>query len=97
MEVVHATGRLVQQSLNLIDREEKRLEKFDKLKTYAEPSHILKLGFSISRFRGEALKDSSSLSPGDLIETELNKGKIKSKVTDIEKKLYIRKSKKRTG
>ncbi len=92
MEVVHATGRLKQQSLILIDREEKRLDKFARLKTYAEPAQILKMGFSISRFRGKALKDISSLNPGDLIETELNKGKIDSKVTDIKKKLYISKN-----
>ena len=80
-----------------MERERKRLENYTKLKSYAEPGQILKLGFSISRFRGKALKDTASLSPGDLIETELNRGKINSSVTDIEKKLYIRKTKERSG
>ncbi len=97
LEVTHASGRLKQQINNALEHERKRLENYAKLLSYAEPGQILKLGFSISRFRGKALKDTASLNPGDLIETELNRGKINSAVTDIEKKLYFRKTKERSG
>ena len=96
-ELAHATDRLIQQSLNLINSEEKRLDKFTRLKSYADPAQILKLGFSISRFRGKALKNTSVLKSGDLIETELNKGKIHSKVTEMEKNFTLVKHKERTS
>ncbi len=96
-ELAHATDRLIQQSLNVIDKEEKRLDKFTRLKSYAEPAQILKLGFSISRFRGKALKNTAVLNAGDLIETELNKGKIHSKVTELEKNFTLVKQKERTS
>lgn len=97
MEWINASNRLRQLTGNLIEREWKRLENYLKLKTYAEPAQILKLGFSISRFMGSALKDAAGINPGDLIETELSKGKIESRVTDIEKKPYFRKNKETTG
>jgi len=97
MEITYTTGKLNQNIRILFEREGKRLENYSTIRTYAEPGQILKFGFSISRFKGKALKDTSLINPGDLIETELNSGKLESKVTDIEKKLYIRKTKKRSG
>ena len=91
-ELAHASQNLQILIRNLLDKERKKLENYMKLQTYAEPAQILKLGFSISRYQGKAVKDASRLKPGDFIETELKKGKIGSKVTDVEKKLYIRKS-----
>ena len=97
MEAEYLRGRMQKMLMNRFEQEGKRLENFEKLKSYAEPSQILKFGFSISRFEGKALKDSSALKENDLIETQVYKGKIKSRVTDIEKKLYIRKTKEDTG
>ena len=96
-ELLHATNRLIQQSLNLINSEEKRLDKFTRLKSYADPAQILKLGFSISRFRGKALKNTSVLVTGDLIQTELNEGKIQSEVLEIEKNFKLVKLKERNS
>jgi len=93
VEIEFAGQRMQKLLSNLFNSEKKRLENYDKLKSYAEPAQILKLGFSISRFQSKALKDSSVLRNNDSIETELYDGKIKSKVTDIEKKLYISKTK----
>jgi exodeoxyribonuclease VII large subunit len=84
-EIFHVTGRLTRQVHILFEAEKKRIENYAKLKAYAEPAQILKLGFSISRFGGKALKDASILNQGDLVETELQKGKFGSRVTDIEK------------
>ncbi len=97
MEAVFITERMQKLLLNRFEREEKRLENYVKLMSYAEPAQILKLGFSISRYGGKALKDNSVLKKDDMIETELYQGKIRSRVTDIEKKLYFRKTKDDTG
>ncbi|MFC2098508.1 exodeoxyribonuclease VII large subunit [Bacteroidota bacterium] len=93
-ELMYISRRLKQQINVVFEHEGKRLANYTKLKDYAEPVQILKLGFSISRYKGKALKDTSLLNQGDSIVTELSKGKIQSKVTDIEKKLYIRKQRK---
>jgi exodeoxyribonuclease VII large subunit len=97
MEAENLTSRLVHQVHAFLGNERKRLDNYTKLKTYAEPSQILRLGFSITRLRDKALKNISPLTRGDLIETELSQGKFESKVTDIEKKLYIRRTKERSG
>lgn len=92
MEAAYLKSRLKQLSFNQLEREGKRLENYRKLTSYAEPGRIMKLGFSISRFKGKALKDASGLRKNDEIETELSRGKFASKVTDIGKKTYIRKT-----
>ena len=92
METVYIQDRMKQLVLNLTENEKKRLDSHVKLNSYADPAQILKLGFSVARFRGKALKDATQLQKDDLIETELSKGKIQSKITDIKKKPYIRKS-----
>ncbi len=47
----------------------------------ANPSRLMKLGFSITRHNGKAVRDKSTLKPGDEIETTIEKGIIKSTVT----------------
>jgi exodeoxyribonuclease VII large subunit len=69
-----------------MEGEDKRLEEYHRLVTYAEPGQILKMGFSISRLDGKALKDVKDTGPGAIVETELYRGKFKSKITDIQKK-----------
>jgi len=46
----------------------------------ADPIRILRLGYSITRLHGKALKDTRSLSSGDILETQLADGTILSKV-----------------
>jgi exodeoxyribonuclease VII large subunit len=95
LETVHTMSRLKQASLNLAERERKRLDNHARLNAYADPAQVLKLGFSIARYKGKALKDTDKLKKDDTIETELSRGKIESKVTGLKKKLYIRSSEKR--
>jgi exodeoxyribonuclease VII large subunit len=97
VELLQAYGRLKQHVSLFLEHEKKRLVHHAKLKSYAEPEQILKLGFSVSRYKGKALKDIAGLKRGEIIETELNTGKIRSEITDLEKKLYIRKTKEETG
>ena len=63
-----------------LDKQRFLLEKLEKIITYVDPVQILKLGYSISRYRGRALHDASMLQEGDIIETTLSKGNIESTV-----------------
>ena len=44
------------------------------------PVNVLKRGYSITRFKGMSLKNSSGLKPGDIITTRLLEGVVQSKV-----------------
>ena len=52
---------------------------------YADPKNILEKGFSITRVNGKAVRDSVLVRDGDILETELFKGVIRSEVKDIDK------------
>jgi exodeoxyribonuclease VII large subunit len=86
IESLHVMQRFKQLINNKMEGEAKRLEEYRRLVAYAEPGQILKIGFSISRLDGKALKDVKNTSPGSIVETELYSGKFKSKVIDIQKK-----------
>jgi exodeoxyribonuclease VII large subunit len=86
IESVHIMQRFHQLIYNKMAGEGKRLEDYHRLLAYAEPVQILKMGFSISRRDGKALKDVKNIRPGNIVETELYRGKFKSKITDIQKK-----------
>ena len=49
----------------------------------ASPDRILRLGFSITRVNGKAVKDSTSLKKGDQIETTFENGTAISTVTNV--------------
>lgn len=86
IESIHIIKRFRQLIHNKMAGEEKRLEDYHRLVAYAEPGQILKMGFSITRKDGKALKDVKNTGPGTIVETELYSGKFKSKITDIQKK-----------
>ncbi len=86
IESLHLTRRFKQLIYNELESEIKRLEEYHRLVAYAEPGQILKMGFSVSRLDGKALKDVKNTRPGSIVETELYRGKFKSKVTEIKKK-----------
>lgn len=52
---------------------------------YADPKNILEKGFSITRVNGIAVRDSVLVQEGDILETELFKGVIRSEVKDLNK------------
>ena len=85
LESANLFQRFRQMISSKLEGEDKRLEEYHRLAAYADPGQILKLGFSISRMDGKALKDARHTAPGNLIETELSRGRFKSKVTDIKK------------
>lgn len=49
----------------------------------ASPERILKLGFSITRVNGRVVRDVRNLSPGDLMETRLMSGTVRSEVRQV--------------
>lgn len=61
-----------------------KLELFEMKINDASPERLLKLGFSVARINGKAIKDSSQLKKGDKIEITFAKGKATTEVKDYE-------------
>ena len=51
---------------------------------YVDPKNILEKGFSITRVNGKAVRETARVKKGDVLETELFKGVIRSEIKDIE-------------
>ena len=51
---------------------------------YVDPKIILEKGFSITRINGKAVRETDRVKKGDVLETELFKGVIRSEIKDIE-------------
>ena len=66
---------------NFAKQQQQSLEKNKKLLDSLDPVHVLKRGFSITFRDGRLLRDPHAVSEGDLIETHLSTGKIRSRVT----------------
>lgn len=47
-----------------------------------DPRLLLKRGYSLTLHEGKVVKDAKQLRPGDLIETHLAQGRIRSKVEE---------------
>ena len=60
----------------------RRLDLAETTMRLADPRKVLERGYSITRLNGKALKEIGELQPGDLLETEVAQGKIKSKVVN---------------
>lgn len=72
--------RLISSTDALLTRSRFNLSIFETKLESADPQHILNLGFSITRLEGKAIKDSTLLQPGQIIETTFKTGIIKSKI-----------------
>lgn len=66
---------------NLLNHQKKRIEQAEDKLENASPERILKLGFSITRVNGQAIKSFDDVREGDNIETTLATGTINSTVT----------------
>ena len=66
--------------------ESHRLEMLSEKIKARDPALLLQRGYSITTVNGKAVSDASTLHEGDIIETRLNKGIIKSKTIEIWKK-----------
>lgn len=64
-----------------LSNERKRIDLMENKLSNANPDRILRLGFSITRIGGKAIKDANNVKEGDEIETTLASGTLKSTVT----------------
>ncbi|SHK82046.1 exodeoxyribonuclease VII large subunit [Xylanibacter ruminicola] len=76
-----------QRMLTSVDRrlvsEQHRLELIDEKLKALDPTLLLKRGYSITIHNGRAVKDATTLQPGDEIETRLAKGTVKSIIKSV--------------
>ena len=65
----------------IVRRQQQHIELIENKLTNANPDRILRLGFSIARLNGKAIRDVEEVKEGDEIETTLASGSIKSTIT----------------
>ena len=65
-----------------IDRERMRIALLEQRSRGLDPSLLLRRGYSITLLNGHALRDASEARPGDVVETRLEKGLLRSKVLE---------------
>lgn len=75
------TALLSKTSLTL-EKQKHRLDALAVKAAFLDPTTILKRGYSITMKEGKVIKSATVLKPGDLIETTLHEGKIKSKLAE---------------
>lgn len=56
----------------------------EKTVTILDPRQVLQRGYSITRFKGKALKSTTSLHEGDVVETILEQGSMTSRIEKLE-------------
>lgn len=64
-----------------IARADKRMSRVEQTIRLSDPSHLLKLGYSITRCKGRAVTQSSQLRLGDVLVTQFASGQVESRVT----------------
>lgn len=85
--VVPHKDDVIMQINNLIIDQERSFDVFREKIEHAlsllhsyNPKNVLRRGYSITKYNGKIVKDSKSIKKNDIIETQLFKGKIKSKI-----------------
>ncbi|GBE34530.1 exodeoxyribonuclease 7 large subunit [bacterium BMS3Bbin06] len=66
-----------------VSRQSDSLDRLETIIRLLDPLNILKRGYSVTRFNGEALKNASVLKEGDIIDTRLHAGAVTSTVKKI--------------
>jgi exodeoxyribonuclease VII large subunit len=65
-----------------IKQQHYRLEILTNKHHYNDPQHILKRGYSITLLQGKPVKDATEVKEGDVVDTLLHLGRLRSKVTE---------------
>ncbi len=65
-----------------LDQQDSLLKQLDQAIRHLDPANILMRGYSITYFRGRALKDSSAVKEGDIIRTRVFLGSVRSRVEE---------------
>ena len=61
-----------------MQNEQNRISRAEQAVRHLDPAHVLRRGYSITRFKGKILRDASLLKNGMLIETQLQNGTVTS-------------------
>jgi len=72
--------RLLTATSNLLKLKDARLKTQESTLQLLNPENILQRGYSITSFNGRVIKNSEQIGTDDIVETQLYKGKFKSKV-----------------
>lgn len=78
----HVTGQLPRIIAARMEKEHTRLHLLGKRIQLASPQRILALGYSITTHQGRTVRNASTLQAGDVLETRLQSGTVRSKVMD---------------
>ena len=74
--------RLLTSTANLLKMNDARLMSQENTLQLLNPDNILRRGYSITSFNGRVIKDSDQLATDDIVDTQLYKGKFKSKIVN---------------
>lgn len=75
-------GEVRQKAVRILTDHKRRLELASTTVRYVDPRKVLERGYSITRLNGKAVKDAGQLKEGDVLETEMAKGKVRSEVRE---------------
>ncbi len=75
-ELGRSAGSLIKDIRSLLDGRELSVKHLD-------PRNVLKRGYSITTINGRSIKNTKKLSTGDIIDTALFSGALKSKITEV--------------
>lgn len=81
--LVNSIQQLQQQSRLLYKNKQNQLDQMSRLINLANPTQLLKRGFSITKVNGKVLTDINQINENDEIETYLAEGKLQSRVSII--------------
>jgi len=85
MLIATLCSRLTPLTAHLIDRQRHRLQMLEQQCLALDPELLLRRGYSITLLNGHALRNAQEAHQGDILETRLEKGKLRSKVTATER------------
>ncbi len=74
------TGEVRRKTANAFTKHDRLLELAANTVKYVDPRNVLERGYSITRLNGKAILEAGCLKPGDVIETEMAKGCLRSEV-----------------
>ena len=77
-----SSQHLVSGTLNFLETRNMRIKVLESTSQLLNPENVLKRGYSITFINGVLLKDNIQINNGDIIDTQLYKGSIRSKVVD---------------
>lgn len=72
------TGQIPMSTALFMQGQRHKLDLFQRSIEAASPEHILSLGYSITRLNGKAIRDTSTLKPGEEVETTVANGTFSS-------------------